>query len=67
MRNHIANNNNDDEIVYELTVSDLQNVSKEVLARSLTSREIGAVRDSVGNYIDWFQAIEHAIHERVAQ
>jgi hypothetical protein len=67
MKNHMAKSNNDDEIVYELTVSDLQNVSKEVLARSLTSREIGAVRDSVGNYIDWFQAIEHAIHERVAQ
>ena len=63
----MAKNNNDDEIVYELTVSDLQNVSKEVLARSLTSREIGALRDSVGKYIDWFQAIEHAIYERVAQ
>ena len=67
MKNHMAKNNNDDEIVYELTVSDLQNVSKEVLARSLTSREIGALRDSVGKYIDWFQAIEHAIYERVAQ
>ncbi len=63
----MATNNNNDEIVYELTVSDLQNVSKEVLARSLSTQEIAAVRDSVGNYIDWFQAIEHAIHERVDQ
>jgi hypothetical protein len=63
----MATNNNNDEIVYELTVSDLQNVSKEVLARSLSTEEIAAVRDSVGNYIDWFQAIEHAIQERVDQ
>jgi hypothetical protein len=63
----MATNNNNDEIVYELTVSDLQNVSKEVLARSLSSEEIAAVRDSVGNYIDWFQAIEHAIQDRVDQ
>jgi hypothetical protein len=63
----MATNNNNDEILYELTVSDLQNVSKEVLARSLSTEEIAAVRDSVGNYIDWFQAIEHAIQERVDQ
>ena len=63
----MAMNNNNDEIVYELTVSDLQNVSKEVLARSLSTEEVAAVRDSVGNYIDWFQAIEHAIQERVDQ
>jgi hypothetical protein len=63
----MATNNNNDETVYELTVSDLQNVSKEVLARSLSTQEVAAVRDSVGNYIDWFQAIEHAIHERVGQ
>jgi hypothetical protein len=63
----MATNNNNDEIVYELTVSDLQNVSKEVLARSLSTEEIAAVGDSVGNYIDWFQAIEHAIQERVDQ
>jgi hypothetical protein len=63
----MAMNNNNDEIVYELTVSDLQNVSKEVLARSLSTEEIAAVCDSVGNYIDWFQAIEHAIQERVDQ
>ena len=63
----MATNNNNDEIVYELTVSDLQNVSKEVLARLLSTEEIAAVRDSVGNYIDWFQAIEYAIQERVDQ
>jgi flagellar biosynthesis component FlhA len=63
----MTTNNNNDDIVYELTVSDLQNVSKEILARSLSTQEIATVCDSVGNYIDWFQAIEHAIHERVDQ
>jgi hypothetical protein len=63
----MVTNNNNDEIVYEIAVSDLQNVSKEVLARSLSTDEVAAVSDSIGNYIDWFQAIEHAIHERVDQ
>ena len=47
--------------VYELSVDDLQRVAGEVLGRQLTDEEIAAVRNSVGDYIDWFQAIENAI------
>ena len=48
--------------VYKISVEDLQQVAKEVLERELTSEEIAAVGNAVGDYIDWFQAIEHAIH-----
>ena len=34
----------------------------EVLERELTGEEIAAVGNAVGDYIDWFQAIENAIH-----
>jgi hypothetical protein len=51
--------------VYELSVADLQDVAKEVLERELTDEEVVAVGNSVGNYIDWFQAIENAIHQQV--
>ena len=47
--------------VYEISVDDLQRVAKEVLERELTDDEITAVGNSVGDQIDWFQAIENAI------
>jgi hypothetical protein len=51
--------------VYEISVTDLQNVAKEVLERELTDEEVVAVGNSVGNYLDWFQAIENAIYHHV--
>jgi hypothetical protein len=51
--------------VYELSVDDLQRVAREVLERDLTDDEIIAVGNAVGDYIDWFQAIENAIHNRI--
>jgi hypothetical protein len=59
--------NRGEEIVYSINVNDLQEVSREVLERQLTKREIALVGNSVGNYLDWFQAIEHAIHEKVRE
>ena len=49
--------------VYEISVDDLQQVAKEVLERELTDDEIVAVGNSVGDYIDWFQAIENSIYK----
>ncbi len=51
-----------DDTVYKLSIEDLQHVAIEVLDRELTSEEIAAVGNTVGDYIDWFQAIENAIH-----
>jgi hypothetical protein len=59
--------NRSEEIVYSINVDDLQEVSSEVLERGLTKREIALVGNSVGNYLDWFQAIEHAIRENVRE
>jgi len=49
--------------VYEISVDDLQQVAKEVLEHELTDDEIVAVGNSVGDYIDWFQAIENSIYK----
>jgi hypothetical protein len=54
-----------EETVYKISVEDLQQVAKEVLEQELTSEEIAAVGNAVGDYIDWFQAIENAIHHCV--
>jgi len=51
--------------VYSINVGDLQQVSQEVLDRPLSKQEIAKVEASVGDYIDWFQAIENAIREHV--
>jgi hypothetical protein len=60
-------NQNKKEIIYSICVGDLQEVSQEVLERPLTKKEIASVRGSVGDYIDWFQAIDHAIHKHVRE
>ena len=51
--------------IYEISVDDLQRVAKELLGRELSDKEIAMVGNSVGDYIDWFQAIENAIDEHV--
>jgi hypothetical protein len=49
--------------VYEISVEDLQEVAREILERELTEDELTAVGNRVGDYIDWFQAIENAIND----
>jgi len=51
--------------VYEISVEDLQEVAKEALERELTEDELTAVGNRVGDYIDWFQAIENAINDYI--
>lgn len=54
-----------DRIIYSINVEDIQEVADQVLERRLTKKEIGLVERSVGDYIDWFQAIENSIHEHI--
>ena len=58
-------NDINERIVYSININDIQEVSKQVLERNLTKEEIALVEDSVGDYIDWSQAIENAIREHV--
>ncbi len=57
----------DKEIIYAINVDDLQEVADQVLERRLTKKELSLVQNSVGDYIDWFQAIELAIHEHIKE
>ena len=54
-----------EEIVYGINIDDIQEVSMQVLERPLTDEEIALVKESVGDYIDWFQAIENAIQKHI--
>ena len=52
-------------IVYSLNVEDIQQVAQEVLERKLTQKEISLIEDTIGDYIDWFDAIESAINAHI--
>ena len=52
--------------VYKISLADLQRVGIEVLGRNLTDGEIAVIGKFVGDYIDWFQAIENAINNHLS-
>ncbi len=54
-----------EEIIYSINIADILEVSSQVLERTLTEEELKPVKESVGDYIDWFQAIESAICNHV--
>jgi len=58
-------NHTDEEIVYSINVADIQDVANQVLERRLTKKELPLVKESVGDYVDWFQSIESAIYKHV--
>ena len=60
-------NYSNDKIVYSISVGDIQEVAKQVLERDLTKKEVVLVEESVGDYIDWFQAIENALRKHVTE
>ncbi|MDR0694355.1 MAG: hypothetical protein LBF81_03535 [Prevotellaceae bacterium] len=52
---------NTDEIIYQLTVRDLQAVANDELGRELTTKEVELLRDKIGDYINWYNAIANTI------
>ncbi|MEW6026105.1 MAG: hypothetical protein AB1599_02255 [Planctomycetota bacterium] len=60
-------NTDNDRIIYSINVGDIQEVAEQTLERPLTGKEIAMVEDSIGDYIDWSQAIENSIHKCVRE
>ena len=58
-------NDSSEKIVYSINISDIQEVASQVLERDLTNEEVILVEKSVGDYIDWFQAIENSIRNHI--
>lgn len=52
-------------VIYKLTIADLHNVASEVIDRKLTQEEINHLIEKIGDYIDWFGAIETAIIQHI--
>ncbi len=60
-------NDSNNRIVYSINVGDIQEVAQQVLERDLTRKEIILVEESVGDYLDWFRAIENAISKHITE
>lgn len=50
-------------VLYKIIVEDINTVSEEVLDRKLTDSEIKEVENRIGNYINWYDAIENAFSD----
>jgi hypothetical protein len=55
-----------DKVLYSLSTSDFQEVALETIGRRLTAKEMLLVQETVGNYINWREAIEYAIQKNVS-
>lgn len=54
-----------DEIVYGITLSDIQDVADQELGRELTPEEIALIRDRIEEKIHWYDAIAESIDELI--
>jgi len=52
-------------IIYSINIEDVQNVAEEELGRELTEKELKIVEDKVGDYIDWYSAIDFTIQNEI--
>jgi hypothetical protein len=66
MRGKLMGNYKSKKIVYSINIADIQEVAYQVLDRKLNNEEIEKIKESIGDYLDWFQAIENAINEHIS-
>lgn len=56
---------NTSKIIYSINIEDVQNVAEEELERKLTKKELKIIEDKIGDYIDWYNAIDIAIQNEI--
>ncbi len=54
-----------EQIIYQITVTDIQTVARENYGRELTSEEIKKLCDSIGEKISWYDIIHDAINDEL--
>ena len=53
------------EIIYYLTIEDLQNVANQELERNLSLNEIEILKEKIAENINWYEAICFTIYENI--
>lgn len=56
---------NTSKIIYSINIEDVQNVAEEEIGRKLTTKELKVIEDKIGDYIDWYSAIDMAIQSEI--
>lgn len=54
-----------DDIIYQLSIEDIQKVSKENFGRKLTKKEIKKIIDPIAEGIQWYDIIYCAIKDNL--
>ena len=54
-----------DDIIYQLSIEDIQNVAEENFGRKLTSKEIKKIIDPIADRIPWYDVIYDAIKDKL--
>ncbi len=57
--------NDNNKIIYSINIEDVQKVAKQELDRELTDKELKLVENKIGDYIDWYGAIELSINDAI--
>ena len=52
-----------DQVIYQLTIEDVQNVALEELNEELSFEEVKSIEGLIGKRIDWYSVIADAINE----
>ena len=52
-------------IIYSINIEDIQNVAEEKLGRKLAENELKIIEDKIGDYIDWYGAIDTAMQNEI--
>lgn len=53
------------DIIYSLNIEDIQTVAVQEINRELTEDEIEKITDSIGEKINWYDAIYNSIIEKI--
>ena len=57
--------NNTSKIIYSINIEDAQNVAEQELERELGDKELEIIENKIGDYIDWYEAINMAIIDNI--
>lgn len=52
-------------IIYSINLEDVQNVAEEEIGRKLTNKELKIIENKIGDYINWYSAIEMAMQNEI--
>ncbi|OHB70893.1 MAG: hypothetical protein A2W17_09170 [Planctomycetes bacterium RBG_16_41_13] len=53
------------QIIYSLTIEDIQTVALQELERKLSSQEIEKIKNPIAEKINWYEAIADSINENI--